>query len=85
MSTEVGDSTMRYIEQHLPEIGGHLLPGKVWTGWSSELVEELHEQTGTDGHDILIGACSADILFGKGGSDALLGFAGNDHLVARRE
>ena len=40
MSTEVGDSTMRYIEDHLDEIGGHLLPGSVWTGWSSDEVVE---------------------------------------------
>lgn len=81
MSTEVGDSTMRYIEDHLPEIGGALLPGSVWTGWSSELVEELREKTGTDRADILIGSCKADIVFGKGDRDALFGLGGNDHLI----
>jgi Ca2+-binding RTX toxin-like protein len=84
MSTEVGDSTMRYIEQHLPEIGGHLLPGRVWTGWSSQLVEALHEQRGTEGTDLLVGTGAADILFGEGGSDVLLGLSGNDHLIGGR-
>jgi len=81
MSTEVGDSTMRYIEDHLEEVGGELLPGGVWTGWSSVLVSELAVQSGDAGSDVLRGSGSDDLLFGQAGEDLLLGKAGNDHLV----
>lgn len=84
MSTEVGDSTMRYIEDHLDEIGGHLLPGSVWTGWSSQLVDELEVQEGQDRADILWGSSGADLLLGRGGRDLLGGGAGDDHLAAGR-
>lgn len=81
MSTEVGDSTMRYIETHLREVGGHLLPGRVWTGWSSELTGELKGRFGTDGNDILHGATSTDdMMLGRCGNDILLSYGGNDHL-----
>ncbi|WP_176559344.1 hypothetical protein [Rubellimicrobium roseum] len=81
MSTEVGDSTMRYIENHLAEVGGELLPGSVWTGWSSELTGELKVKSGDDGTDLLRGTDAADLLFGRGGRDALYGRGGDDHLA----
>jgi Ca2+-binding RTX toxin-like protein len=80
-STEVGDSTMRYIETHLAQVGGALLPGSVWTGWSSALVGELAALHGSTGHDALSGSASADIVFGKSGDDTVLAGAGNDHLI----
>ena len=82
MSTEVGDSTMRYIEDHLDEVGGELLPGSVWTGWSSTLVDELNAVHGGADSDVLVGSRAADILFGKAGDDRLFGARGDDHLVA---
>jgi Ca2+-binding RTX toxin-like protein len=82
MSTEVGDSTMRYIEDHLDEVGGELLPGSIWTGWSSTLVDKLAAQTGGVGSDALVGSDDADILFGRAGDDQLRGAQGDDHLVA---
>jgi Ca2+-binding RTX toxin-like protein len=81
ISTEVGDSTMRYIEDHLEEIGGELLPGSVWTGWSSALVDELNDISGGDGADTLLGSSEADILFGRAGGDGLIARGGDDHLV----
>ncbi|HEV2745667.1 MAG TPA: hypothetical protein VGW34_00020 [Allosphingosinicella sp.] len=81
-STEVGDSTMRYIENHLGAVGGHLLPGSVWTGWSSELTGELKVRAGDGGTDFLRGSSDADLLLGRGGSDLLLGRGGDDHLAA---
>lgn len=82
VSTEVGDSTMRYIEERLPQVGGALLPGSLWTGWSSVLVDELRPQVGTADADSLIGSRGADILFGRAGHDRLAGAKGDDHLIA---
>jgi len=81
VSTEVGDSTMRYIEKHLAQVGGALLPGSVWTGWSSDLVAELDPSHGSAGNDSLEGTDQADIVFGKSGDDTVLSFAGNDYLI----
>jgi len=81
-SAEVGDSTMRYIEDHLAEVGGALLPGSVWTGWSSVLLNELNVESGGSSGDVIIGSVHADILFGRAGSDALVARRGDDHLVA---
>ena len=80
MSTEVGDSTIRYIEDHLAEVGGHLLPGSVWTGWSSTLTGELHYRSGSSRSDLLLGGSGADLILGQAGHDVLAGRAGNDHL-----
>ncbi|MFC7497723.1 calcium-binding protein [Enterovirga sp. GCM10030262] len=82
VSTEVGDSTMRYIERHLAEVGGALLPGNVWTGWSSELTSELKVDAGGAGIDVLRGSARADLLLGRGGTDLLAGRDGDDHLAA---
>ena len=84
MSTEVGDSTMRYIENHLDDVGGHLLPGRVWTGWSSTLTGELRCRWGDPDADRLGGTAGADLLFGLRGGDYLDGRAGADHLVGGR-
>nr|MBA3324888.1 hypothetical protein [Paracoccaceae bacterium] len=84
MSTEVGDSTMRYIEDHLPEIGGALLPGSVWTGWSSLVLDELAAKRGGGGGDRLEGTPGHDLLVGRAGDDLLLGRAGDDHLAGGR-
>jgi hypothetical protein len=68
VSTEVGDSTMRYIETHLEEVGGELLPGSVWTGWSSQLTGELAAQEGGAGADRLWGRPAPGL--GRGGPAA---------------
>jgi Ca2+-binding RTX toxin-like protein len=81
VSTEVGDSTMRFIEDHLEEVGGELLPGSLWTGWSSALVDELNDISGGDAADTLLGSSEADILFGRAGGDWLIARGGDDHLV----
>jgi Ca2+-binding RTX toxin-like protein len=81
LSAEVGDSTMRLIEDDLGAVGGAFLPGSLWTGWSSLLVEELAAEQGSAGGDDLTGSGQADIVFGRGGDDILTGLAGNDHLI----
>ncbi|MDQ4086876.1 MAG: hypothetical protein M3177_02500 [Pseudomonadota bacterium] len=80
MSTEVGDSTMRYVENHLPEVGGHLLPGRVWTGWSSTLTGELNLVEGGPGANRLTGGGGDDLVLGRGGNDVIFGLGGHDHL-----
>jgi hypothetical protein len=83
VSAEVGDSTMRYIESHLNQVGGALLPGSVWTPWSSVLTGELSPSSGGSGSDALEGSGAADILFGRAGDDTLLALAGNDYLIGQ--
>lgn len=81
LSAEVGDSQMRYLEKHLAEVGGALLPGSVWTGWTSALAEELGPVLGTAGNDSLAGSASADIVFARQGNDTVFALAGNDHAI----
>ncbi len=38
---EVCDGAMGYIESHLDEVGGALLPGNRWCSWGSRLVREI--------------------------------------------
>lgn len=38
---EVCDSTARFVEDHLAEVGGSFLPGNRWCPWSSKLVREI--------------------------------------------
>jgi hypothetical protein len=40
-AVEVCDATMRYIEDHLLEVGGFFLPDNVWCPWGSELTREV--------------------------------------------
>ncbi len=81
IAAEVGDSTMRYIEQHLGSVGGALLPGSLWTPWSSVMVGELAPIQGSAASETLTGSGSADIVFGKQGDDMLSGRQGDDHLL----
>ena len=80
LSVEVADSTMRYIEDHLGAIGGHLLPGRVWLGWGSTLTGELQLVGGGGRSDTLAGGAAADLLLGRAGADTLSGRGGDDHL-----
>lgn len=80
-AAEVGDSTMRYIEDHLAEVGGALLPGSRWTGWSSKLTGELRPQFGTGSDDMLAGTADNDLILGRVGDDRLAGSRGDDHLA----
>lgn len=41
VAIEVCDSTMQYVEEHLAEVEGALLPNGLWCPWSSKLVREL--------------------------------------------
>jgi Ca2+-binding RTX toxin-like protein len=81
ISTEVGDSTMRLIENDLDAVGGAFLPGSVWTGWSSELTAELDAVFGNEDPNTLSGSAAADIIFARAGDDTASGGAGHDHLV----
>ncbi|WUH89932.1 calmodulin-binding protein [Streptomyces sp. NBC_00433] len=38
---EVCDASIPYVEDHLDEVGGPFLPGRVWCDWSSHLVREI--------------------------------------------
>ena len=38
---EVCDSSIGYVEEHLDEVGGELLPGNVWCPWGSRLIAEI--------------------------------------------
>jgi hypothetical protein len=38
---EVCDAAPQYVEGHLSEVGGALLPGSIWCPWNSRVVEEV--------------------------------------------
>ncbi|WP_329614698.1 calmodulin-binding protein [Streptomyces brevispora] len=38
---EVCDATLQYTEDHLDEVGGPFLPGRVYCPWSSRLIKEV--------------------------------------------
>lgn len=40
-AAEVCDAAIRYVEEHLDDVGGALLPGNGWCPWGSELLEEV--------------------------------------------
>ena len=42
VTTEVCDSTIRFVEGHLSEVGGDFLPENFWCPWSSLLTKEVH-------------------------------------------
>ena len=46
---EVCDGAMGYIESHLDEVGGALLPGARWCSWGSRLVREIPPPACNDG------------------------------------
>jgi hypothetical protein len=39
---EVCDATTSYVQQHLDEVGGTVLPGSRWCPWGSHIVSEVH-------------------------------------------
>ncbi|WUI00526.1 calmodulin-binding protein [Spirillospora sp. NBC_00431] len=41
IATEVCDSTISYVEEHLDEAGGAFLPGLTWCPWSSRVLREI--------------------------------------------
>jgi hypothetical protein len=41
MAIEVCDATMRYVEEHLDEVGGSFLPNNQWCPWGSELTRGI--------------------------------------------
>lgn len=41
VAIEVCDASIAYVEEHLEEIGGAFLPGRVWCPWGSRLIEEI--------------------------------------------
>ena len=75
---------MRFIEDNLAEVGGDLLPGNVWTPWTSKLVNELTERSGTADRDIIYGSAKAEIVFGRAGDDCFSGQGGDDYLIGGR-
>jgi hypothetical protein len=38
---EVCDASIPYVEDHLDEVGGPFLPGRIWCDWTSRLVREV--------------------------------------------
>jgi uncharacterized protein (TIGR03437 family) len=48
-AVEVCDGAMGYIESHLSEVGGALLPGSTWCPWGSRLVREIPAPVCKDG------------------------------------
>jgi len=42
LAAEVCDATMRYVEEHLDEVGGSFLPNNQWCPWGSELTQEIN-------------------------------------------
>lgn len=38
---EVCDASIPYVEDHLDEVGGPFLPGRLWCDWTSRLVREI--------------------------------------------
>jgi hypothetical protein len=41
VAIEVCDANISYVEEHLDEVGGAFLPGRVWCPWGSRLVREI--------------------------------------------
>ncbi len=41
VAVELCDANMRYVEEHLDEVGGSFLPGNQWCPWSSRLTKEI--------------------------------------------
>jgi hypothetical protein len=41
-AVEVCEASIRYVEEHLEEIGGSTLPRSHWCPWSSRLIDELY-------------------------------------------
>eukprot|EP01133_Synstelium_polycarpum_P007894 gene7894-9266_t len=42
MAIEVCDASISYVDEHLAEVGGALLPGKIWCPWTSRVIREVH-------------------------------------------
>ncbi|MGV9269055.1 BP74-related protein [Kitasatospora sp. NPDC003701] len=41
MAVEACDASIAYVNDHLPEVGGALLPGSTWCPWQSKLTREV--------------------------------------------
>ena len=41
LAIEVCDASIKYVDEHLDEVGGATLPGSHWCPWSSQLVDEV--------------------------------------------
>ncbi|GAA1193276.1 hypothetical protein F4556_000721 [Kitasatospora gansuensis] len=41
MAMEVCDASISYVDTHLNEVGGALLPGSTWCPWQSKLTREV--------------------------------------------
>ncbi len=41
VAAEVCDGNIQYVQDHLKDVGGSLLPGNVWCPWGSYLIEEI--------------------------------------------
>ena len=83
ISAEVGDSTMRLIEDDLASVGGAFLPGSMWTGWSSELLWELDVLRGTPDSDAALGTDGNDLMFSGAGNDLASGGRGHDLIAGK--
>jgi len=43
MAIEVCDANMKYVEEHLDEVGGAFLPNSHWCPWNSTILREIPE------------------------------------------
>lgn len=41
MAMEACDASIAYVDEHLDEVGGHLLPRSTWCPWQSKLTREI--------------------------------------------
>lgn len=41
VAIEVCDANIAYVEEHLDEVGGAFLPGRVWCPWGSRILREI--------------------------------------------
>jgi uncharacterized protein (TIGR03437 family) len=57
-ATEVCDSSPRYVQQHLAEVGGALLPGNRWCPWGSKLIREVPRSPAADRSLSIVSAAS---------------------------
>ncbi len=48
LAVEVCDANMKYIEEHLDEVGGAFLPQSHWCPWNSALTREIPASDVTD-------------------------------------
>lgn len=75
-----GIDTITYEDDPLGAIGINLTSGTTWGGAWGDVIVDIENIIGSDGHDTLIGDTGANDLRGGDGNDVIDGREGDDHL-----